>query len=223
MIKDFSKRATTVALVTAGSVAAFGFAGAAQAASLAGTLAISGTAEISPWGTTDPMLKAVSVTAVNGGTGQFTGATMADPPATLDLTGTPSGSSFNFVAPQNVADFIKVVVSAVPPGAGYVIGDITSALSVGTFAGSATNNTTNYTVIGDLNFREPNGFPSLLGTFSITYTRSVTTPVGGSEQVSQSYALSLQKTDQPAGVPEPSAILGILAVAGVGAFARRKS
>ena len=221
MTRTISKRLATVALATAGSVAAFGFAGTAQAASLAGTLAITGTANVSPWQTTNPLLEALDVTAVNGGTGQFQDASMADAPADIQLIGNPGTTNpFIFVAPQNVYGFVKVVVSAAHPVAhGMVIGSITSAAAVGIFSGDTNNNTTSYVVSGGMTFDEPGSLPDLLGTYSISFTRSVT-----AGQVSQSYALSLQKTDSPVvDVPEPSAILGVLAVAGASAFARRKS
>ncbi|CCI19301.1 conserved exported hypothetical protein [Microcystis aeruginosa PCC 9807] len=223
MITNISRQLTTGALAIAGSVAAFGFAGAAQAATiLSGTLALTGTAEIDPWGTPNPMLKPLNITAVNGATGQFAGVTTANisTPASFALTGTGTGMMSMFTAPSSLADFISITVNQpypIGPGPGIVVGNITSTVAFGTdMPSGGGDGTTTYTVTGTMLFDEPNGYPDLFGTFSIGFTRSVT---GG--QVSQSYNLSLQKSGLT--VPEPSAILGILAVAGVGAFARRKS
>ncbi|QGZ88803.1 PEP-CTERM sorting domain-containing protein [Microcystis aeruginosa] len=222
MITNISRQLTSGALAIASSVAAFGFAGAAQA-QISGTLSITGTAQIDPWGAPDPMLKPLNVTAINGATGQFTDVMLGDvsTPASFALTGTGSGGMSDFDSPSSLANFISIVVNTMPPtgpGPGTVIGNITATQAMGTFAGiMGSDGTTTYTVTGNMAFDEPNGFPDLLGTFSIGFTRSVT---GG--QVSESYNLSLQKSSVPVDIPEPSAILGILAVAGAGAFARRK-
>jgi hypothetical protein len=226
MITNISRQLTTGALAIASSVAAFGFGGAAQAATvLAGTLSITGGAQIDQWGTINPMLKPLNVTAVNSATGQFTGVTIADItsiPATFPLTGTGSGTMSMFTAPSSLSNFISVAVNTaypVGPGAGTVIGNITSSTAYGTFVSGGGGSTTSYGVMGNMLFDEPNGYPDLIGTYNITFTRSVDS-IG---QVSESYALSLQKSGLAVKVPEPSAILGILAVAGAGAFARRKS
>jgi hypothetical protein len=225
MITNISRQLTTGALAIASSVAAFGFAGAAQAAPiLGGTLSITGTAQIDPWGTVNPMLKPLNVTAVNGSTGQFTGVTTADvtTPASFALTGTGTGPLFTFTAPSSLANFINITVNQpypIGPGPGIVVGNITSTMAFGTFMTGGGGSTTTYTVTGDLTFDEPNGYPDLFGTFSIGFTRSVS--AGG--LISESYNLSLQKSGLTTNIPEPSAILGILAVAGAGAFARRKS
>jgi hypothetical protein len=225
MITNISRQLTTGALAIAASVTAFGLAGTAPAqAAILGTLSITGNATIGPWGTTNPMLTPTSVTAINGATGQFAGVMLGDvsTPASFALTGTGSGIMTSFGSPSSLANFISIVVNQDPPtgpGLGTVIGNITSTEAMGTFSGVlGGDGTTTYTVTGTMTFDEPNGFPDLLGTFSIGFTSSVT---GG--QVSQSYTLSLQKSSAPARTPEPAAILGILAVAGVGAFARRKS
>ncbi|MFM6632265.1 MAG: PEP-CTERM sorting domain-containing protein [Microcystis panniformis] len=223
MITNISRQLTTGALAIAGSVAAFGFAGAAQAATiLSGTLALTGTAQIDPWGTANPMLKPLNVTAINGATGQFAGVMLGDvsTPASFALTGTGSGPFSMFTAPSSLANFISITVNQlypIGPGPGIVVGNITYTMAFGTdMPSGGGDGTTTYTVTGKMLFDEPNGYPDLFGTFSIGFTRSV---IGN--QVSQSYNLSLQKSGLT--VPEPSAILGILAVAGVGAFARRKS
>lgn len=224
MITNISRQLTTGTLAIAGTVAALSFAGAAQAATiLSGTLALTGTAQIDSWGTPNPMLKPLNVTAINGATGQFTGVTTSNvtTPASFALIGTGSGMMSMFTAPSSLANFIQITVNQaypIGPGPGIVIGNITSTMAYGTFMTGIGGSTTTYMVTGDMTFDEPNGYPDLFGTFSIGFTRSVT---GG--QVSQSYNLSLQKSGLTVNVPEPSAILGIFAVAGVGFFLRRKS
>jgi hypothetical protein len=227
MITNISRQLTTGALAIASSVAAFGFAGAAHAQAapiLGGTLSITGTATIDPWGTVNPMLKPLNITAVNGATGQFLGVTTANvtTPASFALTGTGTGMMSMFTAPSSLANFISITVNQpypIGPGPGIVVGNITSTMAYGTFMAGGGGSTTTYNVTGDMTFDEPNGYPDLFGTFSIAFTRSVS--AGG--QISQSYNLSLQKSGLTTNIPEPSAILGILAVAGAGAFARRKS
>lgn len=226
MTTNISRQLATGTLAIAASVTAFGLAGTAPAqAAIMGTLSITGTADIDPWGTANPMLTPLDITAINGATGQFAGVMLGDvsTPDSFALTGNPGASTmFSFGSPASIANFISIMVNQGPPdgpGAGTVIGNITGTMAMGTFAGTpGGDGTTTYTVTGTMTFDEPNGFPDLLGTFSIGFTRSVT---GG--QVSQSYNLSLQKSSAIARTPEPAAILGILAVAGVGAFARRKS
>ncbi len=223
MITNISRQLTTGTLAIVSSVAAFGFAAPAQA-QLAGTLSITGTADIDVWGTPNPMLKPLNVTAINGATGQFAGLMLGDvsTPLGFALSGDPGSMMmhmFDSDVPPSIVNFINALVNQTPPGAGTVIGNVTGTMAMGTFAGAiGGDGTTTYTVTGTMTFDEPNGFPDLLGTFSIGFTRSVT---GG--QVSESYNLSLQKSSVPVDIPEPSAILGILAVAGAGAFARRKS
>jgi hypothetical protein len=227
MITNISRQLTTGALAIASSVAAFGFAGAAHAQAapiLGGTLSITGTATIDPWGTVNPMLKPLNITAVNGATGQFAGVTTANvtTPASFALTGTGTGMMSMFTSPSSLANFISITVNQpypIGPGPGIVVGNITSTMAYGTFMAGGGGSTTTYSVTGDMTFDEPNGYPDLFGTFSIAFTRSVS--AGG--QISQSYNLSLQKSGLTTNIPEPSAILGILAVAGAGAFARRKS
>jgi hypothetical protein len=225
MTTNISRQLATGTLAIAASVTAFGLAGTAPAqAAILGTLSITGGAEIDPWGTTNPVLTPTSVTAINGATGQFAGVMLGDVsiPASFALTGTGSGGMISFGSPSSLANFISIVVNQDPPtgpGPGTVIGNITSTEAMGTFSGVlGGDGTTTYTVTGTMTFDEPNGFPDLLGTFSIGFTRSV---VG--TQISEGYTLSLQKSDAPVSTPEPSAILGVLAVAGAGAFARRKS
>ncbi len=224
MTTNISRQLATGTLAIAASVTALGFAGTAPAQAIMGTLSITGDATIDPWGTTDPMLKPLSVTTVNSATGQFAGVTAGNisVPKSFALTGNPGMMPMHmFGSPASITDFISILVNQGPPtgpGAGTVIGSITGSMAMGTFAGVPGSSTTSYTVTGTMLFDEPNTAPDLLGTFNISFTRSEN---GG--QVSQGYTLSLQKSSAITKTPEPAAILGILAVAGVGAFARRKS
>lgn len=225
MTTNISRQLATGTLAIAASVTALSFAGTAPAqAMIMGTLSITGDATIDPWGTTDPMLTPLSVTTVNSATGQFQGVTAGNVsvPKSFSLTGDPNMMPMHmFDSPDSIANFISILVNQDPPtgpGAGTVIGSVTGSLAMGSFAGVPGASTTSYAVTGTMTFDEPNGFPDLLGTFNISFTRSEN---GG--QVSQGYTLSLEKSSAIAKTPEPAAILGILAVAGVGAFARRKS
>ena len=205
MIPNISRQLTTGALALAGSVAAFSFAGAAQAVSV---FTIAGNATISPWGTANPVLTPTTINFA-AGDGQFTGVTAADVtlPGAFTLTGTGVGPSTNFGVPGPIAGFTTITT-----GAGPVIADVTPLVAVGTNVTTPVPLTT-YTISGSVIFNEPVG-PDLAGTFALVFVRAAG---------SQSYTLTFTKTDEPVPVPEPSAILGILAVAGVGAFARRKS
>jgi hypothetical protein len=205
MTTNISRQLTTGALALAGTVAAFSFAGAAQAASV---FTITGTATIGAWGTANPVLTPLNVTFASGD-GQFTGATAANVtiPGPFTLTGTGVGLSTNFGVPGTLPNYTTITT-----GAGNVIANITPLVAVGTNVTFPTATTT-YVVSGSAIFDEPTG-PDLAGTFTATFLRAGTT---------QLYTLVFTKTDIPVEVPEPSAILGILAVAGAGAFARRKS
>jgi len=216
MIANISRQLTTGALAIAATVAAFGFAGAAQAVNVS-TLTISGNATISPWGTTNPVLTPTSVTAASNGTGQFTGVTAPNVtiPGPFTLNGTGSGGSFTFTPPPAPAPGFTTI-TAVP---GPVTANVTPTLATGSNSpiGGGAASLTTYSVSGDAIFIEP-FLPNFLGGFNISFTLG-----GAPGSVDGTYSLTLVKTDIPVSVPEPSAILGILAVAGAGAFARRKS
>lgn len=212
MIANISRQLTTGALAIAGTVAAFGFAGAAQAS----TLVVVGNATIGAWGTTNPVLTPTTLLSVTPtGGGQFAGVTLADVSlnGAFALTGTGTGDTTTFTpAPAPVPGFVTIATTP-----GNVIGNITPTASVGTNSSSGGVSSTTYTVSGTTIFDEPTG-PDLLGTFAITFNR--TDSPGSTVEL---FTLILTKTNQPVPVPEPSAILGVLAVAGAGAFARRKS
>lgn len=210
MITNISRQLSTGALALAGTVAALSFAGAAQAAVVA-SIELRGDATIPLWGTANPVLAPTNVTSVPIATGQFTGVTTANTtiPKSLTLTGTGSGMMTSFTPPTSLPNFTTITI-----GAGPVVASLTPNVAFGTNATSGGTTTTTYTISGDAVFDEPTG-PDFLGTFSLVFTRNS----GG-----QRYTLTLDKTNTPvSAIPEPSSVLGILAVAGVGAFSRRKS
>lgn len=208
MITNISRQLTTGTLALAGSVAALSFAGAAQAASM---ITISGSATIPTWGTPNPVLVAGTATGVSSATGQFAGVTTAGIGAiqSITLNGTGAGPSYTFMpVPSPIPNFVTITT-----GAGNVVVAITPTSSTGSSTTNMGMTTTNYTVMGTAVFDEPTG-PDYVGVFNMVFMS-----MGGS----QTYILGIEKTGLAMPVPEPSAILGILAVAGVGAFARRKS
>lgn len=208
MITNISRQLTTGTLALAGSVAALSFASAAQAA---GMISISGSATIPAWGTTNPVLAAGTASAVSMNTGQFAGVTAADISAiqSITLNGTGAGPTYTFMpVPSPIPNFVTITT-----GTGNVVVGITPTSSTGSFTSMGSMSTTSYTVLGTALFDEPTG-PDYVGVFNMVFT---------SMGSMQTYTLNIDKTGLAMPVPEPSAILGILAVAGVGAFARRKS
>lgn len=209
MLTNISRKLPTGTLVAiAGGVAALNFAGAAQAASM---ITVTGTARAGAWGTTDPTITPGATTGLAGTpTGIFAGLDYMDVNGiqTLMLMGTPpAGSdSFEFTSPGLISPFANIDL-----GTGVTV-NVTPTMATGLFVSASGMTTTVYAVVGTAFFDMLSGsdYP---GVFSLTVTSA------GMEWV---YTLSFDKSDIPA-VPEPSAILGILAVAGVGAFARRKS
>ena len=153
MISNISRRLTTGALAIAGSVAAFSFAGAAQALTLS-TLTITGDATISPWGTLNPVLTPTSVTAVSNGTGQFTGVTAANVtlPGPFTLNGTGSGGSFIFSPPPAPAPGFTTITT----DPGLVTANVTPASAIGSNVSTDPGFfQTVYTVSGLATFTEP--------------------------------------------------------------------
>ena len=218
MIANISRQLTTGALAIAGTVAAFGFAGAAQAVTVS-TLTITGDATISPWGTTNPVLTPTSVTGVSNGTGQFASVTVANvtTPKPFTLSGTGSGTNTTVTFSPPPSPSLGFTTIATP---GLVTPNVTPTLATGSNTPIASSaSLTTYNVSGNAIFIEP-FLPNFLGGFNISFTLG-----GAPGSVAGTYSLTLVKTDipEPVAVPEPSAILGILAVAGAGAFARRKS
>ena len=207
-----------VALATSGITLSFAAAAQATGGTLSGTLSITGNATISPWGTANPVLTPLDVNGVTIATGQFAGVSITDIiqiPLPFTLSGTGTGGFTVFGNPPDSPGFIKIDITA-PPGPGLEVGDAVPTLAQGTNFGGSTV----YNVIGTMVFDEPTG-PDFIGSFNIAFVRSVDL-LGA---VSQGYILSLQKTGERAhivGVPEPSAVLGMLALGLTGVLARRQ-
>ena len=210
MITNISRQLATGTVAIAASVAALSFAGAAQASSMIG---VAGNATASPWGTTNPTLNLGATTGLVGmSSGEFAGLLFGDVSVsqTITLIGTPpmASTSYTFMDSAPIGGFASINV------AGGMTVDITPTVSSGMFNSMGGMNTTSYSVMGSafFDYLDPT-LTDETGVFNL-----VAMSVGGGWV----YALTLEK-GVLAAVPEPSAILGILAVAGVGAFARRKS
>lgn len=210
MITNISRQLATGTVAIAASVAALSFAGAAQASSMIG---VAGNATASSWGTTDPTLTLGAPTGLVGmSSGEFVGLSFGDVGVSQPITliGTPpvASTSYTFMNSGPISGFASINV------AGGMTVDITPTQSSGMFNTMSGMNTTSYSVMGSafFDYLDPM-LTDETGVFNL-----VVMSVGGGWV----YALTFEK-GALAAVPEPSAILGILAVAGVGAFARRKS
>jgi hypothetical protein len=251
MIKDFSKRATTVALATAGSVAAFGFAGAASAQV--------GPPPIPPL---CPTFQSLSDFLLLGDEG-CQDMDKVYVPIAARVNGATSGADYNnFVSGMVTISHSEGVLGTgdvhritytrgdeLPSAEGtefsleYIIkiepnsNAMFAAVSLGVdIPGETLGFTSTKRITGangynaTLSIGGPGGgggtagpisVPANLRELNILDTIKVTP--GGAVQPPQFSAFTNTFTQRPKNVPEPSAILGILAVAGVGAFARRKS
>lgn len=216
MIKDFSKRATTVALATAGSVAALGFAGAAQAAQLnanigyvpMGTVSYTGTNLANATSVTFPALNYVNTNqpVYQGLANDFFSGPLA---VAIMSTVAISPLTFDFSAPDGVVGGGAFTVT-------FTTGSGSATFTATSFTtATATSNTLDLYINGITTGTGFDPSPSNL----LVNLNQVGGP-GGVVNASTTFASPPIPINK---VPEPSAILGILAVAGVGAFARRKS
>ena len=224
MIKDFSKRATTVALATAGSVAAFGFAGAAQAAQLNANVGFVPMGGSTTYVSSSNLQNATQLTLVGF---PNAGVNMVNIVPTTYLGVTNDFYSGSLAV--DAASYVTLTPTTISiPGAlgtEYPLASGTFQVTFTTASGPATFDATSY--------RKTSANANALDL----YLLGTTTGTGFDPSPSQ-VLLNLNQvggppnatnysatfSSPPAGrVPEPSAILGILAVAGVGAFARRKS
>jgi hypothetical protein len=215
MITNISRRLTTGALAIAGSVAAFGFAGTAQAAQLNSNIGYIPIGDVSYTGAN--LAGATSVTFpvtnfVNTNQPLYLGLAndfFSGPLAVAIMSAvTLTPLTFDLTAPDGVA------------GGGAFTVTFTTASGLATFTATsfttatATSNTLDLYINGTTT---GNGFdPS--PTSLLVNLNQVGGP-GGVVNASTTFASPPTTTN----VPEPSTILGILAVAGIGAFARRKS
>jgi hypothetical protein len=219
MTTNISRQLATGALAIAGSVAAFGFGGAAQAAQLnanvgytpMGTVSYAGPNLASATSVTFPAANYVNTNQpfYRGLENDFYAGPLA---VALMSTVTISPLTFDFSAPDGVA------------GSGAF------TVTFATAAGPATFTTTSFTTASS-NQNTLDVFINGITTgtdFDPSFDPSPSSLIvnlnqvggpGGVVNASTTFASPPVTTN----VPEPSAILGILAVAGAGAFARRKS
>ena len=202
-----SRSFTNGSLAIAGAAAVLGFGGVAQAA-IVGTGAFGDNATIS--GTTNPSIVFSDSATFNGG-GQFAGGglvpnTFANP---LQLTGNGPYSS------GLVNSFFKLNAPGAPGGPGVVSVNLLPFSSW-----SLATSLPNYAISGNFipaEFVEPDG-TKVAGSITLTLNSNsdgITT--------SQSYSLSFNKTGRPVSpVPEPSAVLGMLALGLTGVLVRRQ-
>lgn len=255
MIKDFSKRATTVALAIAGSVAAFGFAGAAPAQAAPECIDVNGTFFIPlkdflalPDGCIDmdKLYKGYSATLINKDGMELTDASMGTPlyqflqgniaisttvipgPGTQDVHRLSYQRGASLLAEPLTTYQISYSVEIVDPLL-RMFEDVSLGVDVaGQIAGTKTTKYVSALSYGGIDIG------SLVSTNGGTVTPImvpaditklyVMDEVVITENNAQFNSITNTFTQVPRKpVPEPSAILGILAVAGVGAFARRKS
>ena len=216
MITNISRQLTTGALAIAGSVAAFGFGGAAQAAKLLnanvgyipmGTVSYAGPNLASATSVTFPVDNYVNTNQpfYRGLPNDFFAGPLA---VAIMSTVTISPLTFDFSAPDGVAGsgaFTVTFATASGP-ATFTTTSFTTA--------SANQNTLDVFINGITTGTGFDPSPSSL----LVNLNQVSGP-GGVVNASTTFSSPPVTTN----VPEPSAILGILAVAGAGAFARRKS
>ena len=252
MIKDFSKRATTVALATAGSVAAFGFAGAAPAQAALMQLMqcptfqlLSDFLNLGSEGCYDMDKVYVPIAArVNGATsgadynnfvsGMLTISHSEGVLGTGDVHRITYTRGVELPSAEGTEFSLEYIIKILPTSDAMF-----ATVSLGVDIPGETRGFTSTKLITGANgynallgLGGPGGgggtagpvvVPADLTELNILDTIKVT--AGGAVQPPQFSAFTNTFTQRPqnVNVPEPSAILGILAVAGVGAFARRKS
>lgn len=231
MITNISRQLTTGALALAGTVAALSFAGAAQAASIVQTATLSNTAT----NFTDTALSGLTKFDSSLGTLNSVivtlNATVAGAVG-LENTG-PSASSITYN--------LQASVALSSPGVGTLLTSVpvfSGTFNAGPFDGTTDFGGTSGTTISNLTANTSEtvtlttGLTPFIGSGSLDAFLSGTgqSNTNGSGNVASAFttqaggSVTVQYNYTPAAtVPEPSAILGILAVAGVGAFARRKS
>ncbi|REJ51452.1 MAG: PEP-CTERM sorting domain-containing protein [Microcystis wesenbergii TW10] len=219
MTTNISRQLTTGALAIAGSVAAFGFAGAAQAAQLnanigyvpVGTVSYAGPNLSNATSLTFPNINLVNTNQPTylGNPNDFFSGPLA---VAIGSSVALSPLTFDFSEADGV------------PGAGAFTVTFTTASGTATF--TATSFTTN-SAPGNVDTLDlliqgtttGNGFNPTPSSLLVNLNQ-----VGGPGGVVNASSTFASPPQTPtADVPEPSAILGILAVVGAGAFARRKS
>ena len=238
MITNISRQLTTGVLAIAGSVAAFGFGGIAQAQTTANATFGGTTGGVT---FTGDLSTATSIT-FNSLTGAVTnvpstytpfGGTPADNVFNLGPAGTTFGLGAGFGVtfagggPATVLDFSGAGVGNSTEGITLTFastnlsGGTTPANRYTFTAGSGRITSQNTT---GLNISFLGSFADSGGSFSTSpATVSLSIASSGVGQGTNTFTFGTPPAFASTSVPEPSAILGILAVAGIGAFARRKS
>ena len=239
MITNISRQLTTGVLAIAGSVAAFGFGGIAQAQLTTANATFGGSSGGVTF--TGDLSTATSIT-FNSLTGAVTnvpstytpfGGTPADNVFNLGPAGTTFGLGAGFGVtfagggPATVLDFSGAGVGNSTEGITLTFastnlsGGTTPANRYTFTAGSGIITSQNTT---GLNISFLGSFADSGGSFSTSpATVSLSIASSGVGQGTNTFTFGTPPAFASTSVPEPSAILGILAVAGIGAFARRKS
>ncbi len=250
MIKDFSKRATTVALATAGSVAAFGFAGAAPAQEpppipecLTFQLLSAFLALKDQGGCYDMDKIYVPIAArVNGATSGADYDAFVSGMMTIShsegVLGTGDVHRITYTRGVSLpsaegTEFSLEYIIKIKPDSDAMFATVSLGVDI---PGETRGFTSTKQIIGAggynalLGLGGPGGGGGTAGPVAVpadlrelTIIDKIKVTAGGAVQPPQFSAFTNTFTQRPQNVPEPSAILGILAVAGVGAFARRKS
>jgi len=242
MITNISRRLTTGALAIAGSVAAFGFGGAApvQAQAVCGPQFFT-TFMTTPCRTGDKLFTYISSSGSTiADPGNFLTITQSTMPEIHSFTFTPANPLNSTAGVHTLSYSVKIVDDPNTPE-NELLTQMFSSFS----SGYTTTGMTDYGVSLDQTAWSGSLGGTLIGTSSaksgdiggsgspgnavlvpagvtelfVTNTFGVSTMGGLLNSITNDYL----QTTKSIGVPEPSAILGILAVAGVGAFARRKS
>ncbi len=239
MITNISKRLTTVALATAGSVAAFGFATTAPAQAVATCPTPMGQMFSDfrlPNPLTSPCImgdKLFTFLSAEPGAGTIDNGVVLIEETT---TTTMDRHTFNYrpspALTQAAGAFvIRYTIEIDDPAKmfkSFSIGyDATGAGNFGIFTektvwsdaigGMLIGTSTATTALGASGAMV--SVPSGITKLYVQDTYRVDDPMGSLNSITNDFTQKTKSID----IPEPSAILGILAVAGAGAFARRKS
>ena len=233
MITNISRQLTTGVLAIAGSVAAFGFGGIAQAQlTTANATFGGGTGGVTFTGN---LSTATSITFNN-----LTGGVTDVPPTYTPFGGSIAPNVFNSgPAGTTFAPFTSIFNVAIAGGGSSLdftaagAGNSTEGITLNFASTTAPANRYTFTASsGRINSQSDFGVNiSFLGSFAdsggsfSTSAATVTIAIASSGvgQGTNTFTFGTPPAFASTSVPEPSAILGILAVAGIGAFARRKS
>lgn len=238
MITNISRQLTTGVLAIAGSVAAFGFGGIAQA--LTAPNATFGGNTLGGVTFTGNLSTATSI-----GFNALTGLVSSVPSTYTPFGGTSAPNNFNtgpaettfavgagfgvtFTGGDSVLHFSGAGVGNSTEGVNLTFASTTPFAAGTTPANRYTFTASSGTITSQndtgLNIAFLGTFADSGGTFSTSAaTVSLSIASSGVGQGSNVFTFGTPPAFASTSVPEPSAILGILAVAGIGAFARRKS